>query len=95
MPLSSAISDMGAKNKQIGNSASNRTSWLSGKVVCEKCGHTMTMIKGKINKEEIRRYFNCIGKSHQRICTGTKVTIDKFLVVCYNKDVKKKRSINE
>ena len=47
------------KNKQIGNSASNRTSWLSGKVVCEKCGHTMTTIKGKINKEgEIRRYFN-------------------------------------
>lgn len=64
------------KNKQIGNSASNRTSWLSGKVVCEKCGHTMTTIKGKINKEgEIRRYFNCTGKSHQRICTGTKVTI--------------------
>lgn len=64
------------KNKQIGNSASNRTSWLSGKVICEKCGHTMTTIKGKINKEgEIRRYFNCTGKSHQRICTGTKVTI--------------------
>lgn len=64
------------KNKQIGNSASNRTSWLSGKVVCEKCGHTMTTIKGKINKEgAIRRYFNCTGKSHQRICTGTKVTI--------------------
>lgn len=39
------------KNKQIGNSVSNRTSWLSGKVVCEKCGHTMTAIKGKINKE--------------------------------------------
>ncbi len=64
------------KNKQIGNSASNRTSWLSGKIVCEKCGHTMTTIKGKTNKEgEIRRYFNCTGKSHQRICTGTKVTI--------------------
>lgn len=64
------------KNKQIGNSASNRTSWLSGKVVCEKCGHTMTTIKGKINKDgEIRRYFNCTGKSHMKICTGTKVTI--------------------
>lgn len=64
------------KNKQIGNSVSNRTSWLSGKVVCEKCGHTMTTIKGKINKEgEIRRYFNCTGKTHKRCCTGTKVTI--------------------
>ena len=64
------------KNKQIGNSISNRTSWLSGKINCEKCGHTMTTIKGKINKDgEIRRYFNCTGKSHKRNCTGTKVSI--------------------
>ncbi len=64
------------KNKQIGNSISNHTSWLSGKVTCEKCGYTMTTIKGKIGKAgEIRRYFNCTGKSHKKICTGTKVTI--------------------
>jgi len=64
------------KNKQIGNSASNRTSWLSGKIICEMCGHTMTTIKGKINKDgEMRRYFNCTGKSHKRTCTGTKVSI--------------------
>lgn len=64
------------KNRQIGNSVSNRTSWLSGKIICEKCGHTMTTIKGKINKEgEIRRYFNCTGKSHKKICTGPKVSI--------------------
>lgn len=64
------------KNKQIGNSISNHTSWLSGKVICEKCGYTMTTIKGKIGKEgQIRRYFNCTGKSHKKICTGTKVTI--------------------
>jgi len=64
------------KNKQIGNSVSNRTSWLSGKIICEKCGHTMTTIKGKINKDgEIRRYFNCTGKSHKKSCTGTKVSI--------------------
>lgn len=64
------------KNKQIGNSISNYTSWLSGKVICEKCGYTMTTIKGKIGKEgQIRRYFNCTGKSHKKICTGTKVTI--------------------
>lgn len=64
------------KNKQIGNSVSNRTSWLSGKVICEKCGHTMTTIKGKINKGgEIRRYFNCTGKSHKKSCTGTKISI--------------------
>lgn len=64
------------KNKQITNSYSNQTSWLSGKVVCEKCGHTMTTIKGKINKSgEMRRYFNCTGKTHKKICTGTKVSI--------------------
>lgn len=63
-------------NKQITNSYSNSTSWLAGKVICEKCGHTMTTIKGKINKKgEMRRYFNCTGKSNKKICTGTKVTI--------------------
>ncbi len=65
-----------SKNKQITNSYSNSTSWLAGKVICEKCGHHMTTVKGVINKNgEIRRYFNCTGKSHQKICTGTKVTI--------------------
>ena len=64
------------KNRQITNSYSNPTSWLAGKVVCEKCGHTMTTIKGKINKSgEIRRYFNCTGKSHKKICAGPKVSI--------------------
>ena len=64
------------RNRQIGNSVSNPTSWLAGKVVCEKCGHTMTTIKGKLNKSgEIRRYFNCTGRSHKKTCTGPKVTI--------------------
>lgn len=64
------------KNRQIGNSVSNPTSWLAGKVVCEKCGHTMTTIKGKVNKSgEMRRYFNCTGRSHKKTCTGPKVTI--------------------
>ena len=64
------------KNRQIGNSVSNPTSWLAGKVICEKCGHTMTTIKGKANKSgEIRRYFNCTGRSHKKTCTGPKVTI--------------------
>ncbi len=54
------------KNKQITNSYSNQTSCLSGKVICEKCGHTMTTFKGKINKSgEMRRYFNCTGKTHK------------------------------
>lgn len=64
------------KNKQITNSYSNPTSWLAGKVICKKCGHTMTTIKGKANKDgEIRRYFNCTGKSHKKICKGPKCSI--------------------
>ncbi len=64
------------KNRQITNSYSSKTSWLAGKVVCEKCGHTMTIVKGKINKGgEVRRYFNCTGKSHKKTCAGVKVTI--------------------
>jgi len=64
------------KNKQITNSYSNKTSWLAGKIVCEKCGYTMTTIKGKINSNgELRRYFNCTGKSHKKICTGPSVSI--------------------
>lgn len=58
------------KNRQITNSYSNPTSWLAGKVVCEKCGHTMTTVKGKPDKNgRQRRYFNCTGKSHKRTCT--------------------------
>lgn len=64
------------QNKQVHKSVSNQTSWLAGKVVCEKCGHSMTTIKGKVNRSgEMRRYFNCTGKSLKRKCTGTKATI--------------------
>ena len=64
------------KNKQITNSVSNATSWLAGKVICEKCGYTMTTIKGKANKNgEVRRYFNCTGKSHKKICKGPRCSI--------------------
>lgn len=58
------------QNKQIGNALSNNTSWLSGKLVCEKCGHTMTTVKGQSKK-----YFLCTGKTHKKVCTGVKPTI--------------------
>lgn len=64
-----------AKNKQIGNAVSNKTSWLGGKIVCGRCGRTMTTIKGKTSSGEVRRYFNCTGKSHFKDCKGTRVTI--------------------
>lgn len=64
------------QNRQITNSFSNPTSWLAGKVICGKCGHTMTTVKGKANQVgEARRYFNYTGKSHKKICTGPKVSI--------------------
>lgn len=63
------------KNRQFSKSYSNPTSWLAGKVVCEQCGHSLTTIKGNANqKGQVRRYFNCTGRS-QRICAGPKVTI--------------------
>ncbi len=58
------------QNKQIGNSLSNNTSWLSGKLECAKCGHKMTTVKG-----ETRKYFLCTGKTHKKTCTGVKQTI--------------------
>lgn len=61
------------KNKQIGNAISNTTSWLGGKISCKSCGRTMTVTKGGKRKDGSRtRYFSCTGKSHNRICKGTK-----------------------
>lgn len=64
-----------SKNKQIRNAVSNKTSWLGGKIICGRCGRTMTTIKGKTGNGEIRRYFTCTGKTHFKDCKGTKGTI--------------------
>ncbi len=58
------------QNRQAACSTSNRTSWLGGKLICEKCGHTMTTVKGAS-----RRYFLCTGKTHKKVCTGIRETI--------------------
>lgn len=63
------------KNRQIGRSASNPTSWLAGKLVCAKCGHTMTTTKSRRSDGTLRRYFNCTGKSHKKTCTGVNCTV--------------------
>lgn len=62
-------------NKQIGNAATNKTSWLGGKIICGRCGRTMTTIKGTAGSGEVRRYFNCTGKSHFKDCKGPRATI--------------------
>ena len=63
------------KNKKIGNSVSNETSWLGGKILCQKCGKTMTVTKSGKRKDGLQtRYFSCTGKQ-RRICDGTKVTL--------------------
>lgn len=33
------------KNKKLGNSVNNSTSWLGGKIACKQCGRTMTVTK--------------------------------------------------
>lgn len=64
------------QNKRIGNSISNSTSWIGGKIVCKKCGRTMTVTRGGKRKDGTQtRYFSCTGKSHNRICKGAKVTL--------------------
>lgn len=75
------------KNKQIGNSISNTTSWLGGKITCESCGKTMTVTKGGKRKDGTQiRYFSCTGKSHNRICKGTRNPIfaDSLENMVYN-----------
>lgn len=64
-----------SQNKQIRNAVSNKSSFLGGKIICGRCGRTMTTIKGKTGNGEIRRYFTCTGKSHFKDCKGTKGTI--------------------
>ena len=65
-----------AKNKQIGNSISNTTSWLGGKIYCQKCGRVMRVAKGSLHTDgSYTRYFGCTGKSHNRICDGVKVPV--------------------
>ena len=80
-----------AKNKQIRNAVSNKTSWLGGKVICSLCGRTMTTIKGKTGSGEIRRYFTCTGKTHFKDCAGTRVTIyaESLENMAYNEISKK------
>ena len=80
-----------SKNKQIRNSVSNKTSWLGGKIICGRCGRTMTTIKGKTGSGEIRRYFTCTGKSHFKDCKGTKNTIyaESIEDMIYNEIAKK------
>lgn len=75
------------RNKQIGNSISNSTSWIGGKIVCKKCGRTMTVTRGGKHKDGTQtRYFSCTGKSHNRVCKGTKVTLyaDSLEDMAYN-----------
>lgn len=72
------------KNKQIGNTLSNKTTWLAGKVICKSCGRTMNCTKGAERADGTKtRYFSCTGKTHNRACDG----IDKVIYVDSIEDV--------
>lgn len=84
------------KNKKLGNSVNNSTSWLGGKIACKQCGRTMTVTKGGKKKDGTQtRYFSCTGKSHNRICNGPKVTLyaDSLEDMVYNLIAEKLQSL--
>lgn len=63
-------------NRQIGTSASNKTSWIAGLVHCGLCGHRMTTIKSHPNNDgSVKIYFNCLGRSEKRTCKGPGATV--------------------
>lgn len=64
-----------ARNRQVGSSLSNQTSWLAGKLVCTQCGHALTTIKSRRADGTVRRYFQCIGRSHKKTCPGISCTL--------------------
>ncbi len=80
-----------SKNKKAGAAASNKSSWLSGKVICASCGRTMTTTKGKTGNGDIRIYFSCTGKSHLKKCSGVHVTVyaESLEVMVYDEIGKK------
>lgn len=61
-----------SRNKQIKRAGTGRNSWLSGKVHCGKCGHSMKIVK---SNTKAGRYFNCTGRSELHICEGHNCTI--------------------
>ena len=64
------------QNRQIGNAMSNTTSWLGGRLICGQCGRTMTVTKGNLRADGSRtRYFSCTGRSHNRSCPGSSMTL--------------------
>ncbi len=84
------------KNKKLGNSVNNSTSWLGGKIACKQCSRTMTVTKGGKRKDGTQtRYFSCTGKSHNRICNGPKVTLyaDSLEDMVYNLIAEKLQSL--
>ncbi len=63
------------KNKGLGRSISNKSSFISGKVKCALCGSLMTTVKSKKSDGSFRRYFICPQKSHKKTCSGCDATI--------------------
>ncbi|MEA4973475.1 MAG: recombinase family protein [Candidatus Metalachnospira sp.] len=62
------------RNKQLGKSMSNQSSWLAGKIYCGLCGKKMTTINSSRSDGTKRIYFTCSNKLNKKTCSGT-VTI--------------------
>ena len=63
------------KNKSLGPSVSNKSSYISGNIICGSCGSLMTTVKSPKSNGSFRRYFICPQKSHKKNCCGCDCTI--------------------
>ena len=63
------------KNKSLGPSVSNKSSYISGNIICGSCGSLMTTVKSPKSDGSFRRYFICPKKSHKKNCCGCDCTI--------------------
>ncbi len=63
------------KNRRFGSSVSNKSSYISGSIICSLCGSLMTTVKSPKSDGSFRRYFICPQKSHKKTCEGCICTI--------------------
>jgi len=62
------------RNKNLGKSVSNQSSWLCGKIFCGICGGKMTTIKSSRSDGSQLIYFICSDKLNKKTCKGTTTT---------------------
>lgn len=64
-----------SKNKKIKNAGKSTHSWLSGLILCKKCGYAMSVNKAPLSIKHNTQasYFRCSGRSIKRVCDADSV----------------------